>query len=51
MIAKGERVGGGMVWDVGVSIYKGLYMEWINKVILYSTENYVQYPMMNHNGK
>ena len=26
--------------------------EWIsNKVLLYSTENYIQYPMINHNGK
>ena len=23
----------------------------INKVLLYSTENYIQYPMINHNGK
>ena len=23
----------------------------INKVLLYSTENYSQYPMINHNGK
>ena len=29
-----------------------LYIEWINnKVLLYSTENYIQYPMVNHNGK
>ena len=28
-----------------------LYIEWIkNKVLLYSTENYVQYPMIKHNG-
>ena len=27
-------------------------MEWINnKVLLYSIENYIQYPMINHNGK
>ena len=31
---------------------KLLYMEQIsNKVLLYSTENYIQYPMINHNGK
>ena len=31
---------------------KLLYVEWINnKVLLYSTENYTQYPMINHNGK
>ena len=29
-----------------------LYVEWINnKVLLYSTENYIQYPEINHNGK
>ena len=26
-------------------------MEWINKVLPYSTENYTQYPMINHNRK
>ena len=52
MVAKGEGVGGGMDWDVGVSRCKLLYTEWINnKVLLYSTENYIQYPMINHNGK
>ena len=31
---------------------KLLHMKWINnKVLLYSTENYIQYPMINHNGK
>ena len=35
-----------------VSRYKLLHMEWINnKVLLYSTENYIQYPMINYNGK
>ena len=43
---------GGMVWEVGISRCKLLYTEWINdKVLLYSTENYIQYPMINHNGK
>ena len=52
MVAKGEGVGGGMEWDGGVSRCKLLYMEWINtKVLLYSTENCVQYPMINHDGK
>ena len=41
-----------MEWEVGVSRCKLLYIEWINnKVLLYSTENYIQYPMINHNGK
>ena len=27
-------------------------LEWINnKVLLYSTGNYIQYPVINHNGK
>ena len=52
MVAKGERGGGGMDWEFGISRCKLLYIEWINnKVPLYSTENYIQYPMINHNGK
>ena len=52
MVAKGEGVGGGMEWEVGVSKCKLLYIEWINnRVLLYSTDNYIQYPMISHNGK
>ena len=52
MAAEGEGFGRGMEWEVGVSRCKLLYIEWINnKVLLYSTENYIQYPMINHNGK
>ena len=52
VVAKGEGVGGRMEWEVEVSRCKLLYIEWINnKVLLYSTENYIQYPMINHNGK
>ena len=41
VVAKGERVGGGMEWEVDVRRCKLLYIEWINnKVLLYSTENY-----------
>ena len=41
-----------MDWDLGVSSCKLLYIEWINnKVILYSTGNYIHYPVINHNGK
>ena len=41
-----------MEWEVGVNRYKLLCIEWINnKVLLYSTENYIQYPMINHNRK
>jgi len=31
---------------------KPLYLGWIsNKVLLSSTGNYIQYPVINHNGK
>ena len=40
---------GGIEWEFGVSRCKLLYIEWINnKVLLYSTGNYVQYPVINH---
>ena len=52
MVAKKEGDGGEAEWEVGVSRCKLLYIEWINnKVLLYSTENYIQYPMVDHNGK
>ena len=41
-----------MEWEFGVSRCKLLYIEWINnKILLYSTRNYIQYPVVNHNGK
>ena len=52
MVAKGGGEGGGMEREVGVSRYKLLYTGWINyKVLLYSTGNYIQYPVINHDGK
>ena len=46
---EGEEV---MDWKFGVSRCKILYIGWINnKVILYSTENNIQYLMTNHSGK
>ena len=39
-------------WELGISRGKVLYRVWINnKVLLYSTGNYIQYLMTNHNGK
>ena len=36
----------------GVSSCKLLYIEWVNiMVLLYSAENYIQYPMISHNGQ
>ena len=41
-----------MEWEFGISRRKLAYIEWINnKVPLYSTGNYIQYPVINHNGK
>ena len=52
VVAKGERGGGGMDWEFRISRCKLLYREWINnKVLLYSTGNNSQYPVINHNGK
>ena len=44
--------GGGKDWEFGISRCKLVYTEWINnKILLYSTGNYIQYPMINHSGK
>ena len=43
---------GGTEWEFGISRGKLLYIGWINnKVLLYSTGIYIQYPVTNHNGK
>ena len=43
---------GRMDWEFGINSSKLLYTDWINKnVLLYSTGNYIQYPVINHNGK
>ena len=51
----GCQRGGGWERDgvgVGISRCKLLYKEWMNnKVLLYSTGNYIQYPVIDHNGK
>ena len=44
--------GRGMDWEVGISRCKLVYIEWINNtVLLHSTGNYIQYPVINHSGK
>ena len=48
----GEIRTGGLDWELGTSRYKLLYIKWINnKVLFYSTGNYIQYPVINHSGK
>ena len=51
MVAKGNGNRGGKDWELGISICKLLYREQIHKVLWYSTGNYIQYPVINHNGK
>ena len=49
---QGVGGGGGIDWEFGVSRCKLVYIGWINiKVLLFSTGNYIQYPVTNHNGK
>ena len=51
-LPRGRGGGGGMEWEFGVSRCKLVYTEWIkNKVLLYSTGNYVQYLVITYNGK
>ena len=53
----GNRLVGGvwgreMEWEIWVSSYKILHIEWINnKVLLYSIGNYIQYPVINPDGE
>ena len=38
-------------WELGLADVSFLCPEWINNKVLHSTENYIQYPVINHNGK
>ena len=52
MLAKGKGCERGLDWEFGINKCKLIYIEWINnKVLLYSTGNYIQYPVISHNGK
>ena len=50
MFTKEERWGG-INWEFGISGYTLLYIKEINKDLLYSTENYIKYLVITHNGK
>ena len=46
------RLGRGMDWKFETGRCKLCHLEWINKkVLLYSTGNYIKYPVINHSGK
>ena len=51
VVVKGERVGEDMDWKFWISRCKLAFIEWINKVLLYSTGNYIQYHIINCNEK
>ena len=52
MVTKGERGWGRINNEFGISRYKLLHIKWIkNKVLLYSTGNYIHYLVINHNGR
>ena len=51
-LPRGSGVRGEKIWEFGISICKLLHIECINnKVLLYNTGNYIQYPVIYHNGK
>ena len=50
VVARG--IEGGLKWEAGISRCQLLYLGCINnKVLVYSTGSYIQYPMINHDGK
>ena len=50
--AKVDRGGRRLNWEFEIRKCKLVYIEWINnKVLLYTTGNYIQYPVINQNGK
>ena len=52
MVAKAEDGGRDVGWEFGTIRCKLLHKDWINnKVLLYSTGSYIQYPVINDNGK
>ena len=53
VVAKGGGEGwGGKDWEFGISRCRLLHVGWINnKVLMYSTGNYIQQPVITHNGK
>ena len=52
VVAKEEGIGREMEWEVEVRRCQLLHTGWINfKVLLYNTENYIQYPVIKHKEK
>ena len=52
MLFRSEGGRGGLDWEFETSRCTLLYGKWIScKVLLYSIGKYIQYPVINHNGK
>ena len=53
VIAKGRGLDEGWSGRLGLAEISSYIEKWINNnnILLYSTENYIQYLMINHNGK
>ena len=50
--AKGECGGRGLDWEFGISRCELVHKECINnKALMYSTGNYIQYPVIKYDGK
>ena len=50
-LPKREGVGEGINQKFGISRYKFLYIKYLEKVLLHSTGNSTQYPVIDHNAK
>lgn len=48
--AKGKGVAEGWNGSLGFTDVTGIYRMANNRVLLYRRENYIQYPVINHNG-
>ena len=51
MVAKGEGLEEGWTGSLELAVQTIICRMDNNKVLLYSTGNYIQYPVINHNGK
>ena len=50
-VAKREQGRQGVNWEFGVDRCQLLHLEWIsNKVLMYTSGNCIQHPMINHNS-
>ena len=51
VFAKEKGEGSGMDGEFGVGVCKLLHLEWINNMVLYTTENYVQSLGLEYDGR